>query len=154
MAVHEVGNDPFLDEKLSLTQHVVSFVTFESADEAYYFAACGNSSPATLLHWNSSTSKSYGTPSILEIINIPKYNPANPTHARLAELSEQCHQAAALGNTAALADLQAQVDAAAATLWNIDGPELAAIHQALEDMKKVKPGAKGIEEDTEEAEEE
>ncbi len=143
MTLHEIGPDPHLGEKLALTQHVVSFVNFESTDEAYYFAACGNSAPATLLHWNSSTSKSYGTPSILDIINIPKFKPGDDAHAALASLSEQCHQAAASGDATTLATLQAEVDLAAARLWGIDTAELAAIHLALEDMNKVKPGAKG-----------
>jgi len=138
MTLHEVGSDTYLGDKIALTQHVVSFVSFEDRDEALFFAACGNSSPVVLLHWQSATSKSYGIPSILETIAIPKFKPADDAHCALARLSEQCHQAAALGDAAALVPLQAQVDEAAAALWGITGPELAAIRQALDEMQKTK----------------
>ena len=135
-------------------QETHTFVGCESKDEAMYFSALFNSAPADLLVRCYSISKGFASAHVLESISIPRFKHDNLEHMQLADLSEQCHQAAALGNTAALADLQAQVDAAAATLWNIDGSELAAIHQALEDMKKVKPAAKAVEEDVEDGAEE
>ena len=137
-------------EKPALPDHTIVAVSCESGPEAHFICALLNSAPA------QSAATGYivlhPSPHVLEHIAIPKFQPSNLTHMRLAALSEQCHQAAAQGNAAALLDLQAQVDAAAAQLWGIDAPELAAIHQALEDMKKVKPGTKAAEEDEEEPE--
>lgn len=130
----------------------VVFIPCSDRTEAHFICATINSSPWRFVVNSSSVhgTGGFGSPNILDKAKVPTFDADNATHACLADLSEQCHKAAGVGNTAALLDLQAQVDAAAATLWGIDGPELAAIHQALEDMKKVKPAAKVVEDEDEE----
>jgi hypothetical protein len=39
-----------------------------------------------------------GSVHILEHIRIPRFDPNNPVHLRLAELSEQAHEAAKVGD--------------------------------------------------------
>ena len=131
MTLHEPMRDKLLGTKISLTQHVVSFVPFEGKEEALYFAGCGNSSVVTLLHWKSSTSKSYGQPHILKTIAIPRYNPNDRTHRLMVELSGRCHEAAANGQDEEIVGLERDVDKAAAGVWGITGDELKAIQDAL-----------------------
>jgi hypothetical protein len=134
MTLIKPHKDEFLGVKLPLTQHVVTLATFDSEKEAFFFTACGNSSPATLLHWNSSTSKSYGQPHILEMITIPKFNPKDKLHQRLAELSEKAHKAAGEGDDDTVKALEAEIDEAAAGLWGITEPELKEIQKTLKQM--------------------
>jgi hypothetical protein len=134
MAYMDGRRDKFLGKKLAVTQHVVSVVTFDNEDAALFFAAFGNSSPARLLHWNSSTGKSYGTPSILDTIGIPRFSPSNRTHRTISTLSAEAHAAAAASKEDQLRDIEEQIDQAAAELWVISPKELKAIQRALSNI--------------------
>lgn len=131
-------------EKPALPDHTIVAVSCESGPEAHYICALLNSAPA------QSAASGYivlhPSPHVLEHIAIPRFKPADPTHTLLADLSERCHEATAQGDEATLADLQAQVDRAAAQLWGIDDGELTAIQQALSEMQKIKPAAKATDE--------
>ncbi len=65
---------------------------------------------------------------------IPRFDPANPLHLRLAELSQQAHALAAAGDQAGLPAIEAQVDEAAAELWGISERELQEIRRSLEEL--------------------
>lgn len=127
-------SDPFLGERVPLTQHVVTFCSFENLVETFFFSACGNSSPATLLHSVSSTGKSFGQPLILGMIRIPKYSKSNKTHTRLAKLSRECHEAARKNKPNLIEQLEMEIDEGAASLWGITPAELKAIQKALDEM--------------------
>jgi hypothetical protein len=80
----------------------------------------------------------------LKVIGIPRFNPGNPIHTRLADLSQQAHALAAAGQTSEvsetsevsrrLAAVEAQVDEAAAELWGITDRELEEIRRSLEEL--------------------
>jgi len=127
-------------EKPVLPIETVVFIPFVDKTEAHFVCAIINSSPWRFVVNSSSVHSSggFGSPNILDKAKVPTFKPNDDAHCALAKLSEQCHQAAALGDAAALLPLQAQVDEAAAALWGITGPELAAIRQALDDMQKTK----------------
>ena len=127
-------DDPNLGPKVPLTQDVVTFCPFQSTDEAFFFSACGNSSPATLLHAVSSTGKSFGRPHILGKISIPRFKRTDDLHTLLAELSHQCHDSAQNGREDTIVELEAQIDEVAARMWGISGAGLKAIQGALADM--------------------
>jgi hypothetical protein len=124
-------SDRFLGPKPPLTQHVVTFASFDCADEALFFAACGNSSPAGLLHRSASTGKSYGQPHILRMIGIPRYNPADSRHRHLASLAGCCHEAAEAGAQDGIHDLEVEIDHLAAAMWGITPDELRSIRRSL-----------------------
>ena len=135
--------------KVVCPEHHVMAIPLQTAEEAHYICSVLMSAPVQLVVASYTTSTGIST-HVLENVALPKFKPADEAHTHLADLSEQCHAAAALGDAAALADLQAQVDRAAAALWNISGSELDAIQQALDDMKKTKKPGK--EPDMDEAE--
>ena len=137
MAVVRREKDEFLGSKVCLTQHVVSFVAFEGEEEAFYFSGCGNSSPATLLHWNSSTSKSYGQPHILETLRIPRYDPKDKSHVHIRDLAKRCHEAAIKDDVDAILAFEGQIDKEAAKLWGISDDELQNIREALEEARRM-----------------
>jgi hypothetical protein len=125
-----------------MTQHVVSLVPFDTEEEAYYFAAVGNSVIATIIHASSSTAKSYGAPHILKYIGIPKFNPKNKIHMDIVSLSKQCHAGAAKGDTQTLLKLEAEVDKTTAKMWGITDDELKAIQDAYNELDVLKHGGK------------
>ena len=131
MVVIEPFNHNLLGNKVIIPQHTVSFVPFETIDEAHYFCAVGNSTISTFIHKNYSTSKSYGSPHVLEYINIPKFDRRKKYHIELSELSKQAHQEALLGNFGKLREIEEQIDITTAALWEITDEEFNNIKDAL-----------------------
>jgi hypothetical protein len=115
--------------KPSLPDHTIIAVSCESGTEAYYLAGLLNSSPATV------TASAYivlhPSPHIMQSIAVPRYSRSDSDHARLAELSRQCHEVTARNNEDRVAELEAEIDEAAASLWGITAAELKAIQNAL-----------------------
>ena len=72
------------------------FVALGKKDEAHYLCACLNSSVVNLavVSHTQLGGKSFAQSNILEHIRIPRYNPGNSVHRRLAKLSQTAHQAA------------------------------------------------------------
>jgi hypothetical protein len=56
---------------------------------------------------------------ILERIRIPRFDPGNPVHGRLAELSKEAHAAAARGDAQGLRAIEAEIDQQAAQVWGL-----------------------------------
>ena len=125
-------DDPSLGRKVPLTQHVVTLCPFQSVEEAFFFSACGNSSPAVLLHSVSSTGKSFGRPLILRTIKIPRFDPKNSVHSKLTDLSRRCHAAKEHNRPEEIPGLEYEIDNAAARIWGITDAELKAIREALD----------------------
>ena len=138
--------------KVVCPEHHVMAISLQSQTEAHYICSVLMSAPVQLVVAAYTTTTGIST-HVLENVALPAFKAADPAHIHLADLSERCHHAAAQADAAALAALQADVDQAAAALWGIDGPELDAIRQALDEMRKVKPVAKGADEEEEAAEE-
>ena len=126
-------DDPSLGRKVPLTQHVVTLCPFQSVEEAFFFSACGNSSPAVLLHSVSSTGKSFGQPLVLRTVGIPRFNPKDSIHRSLADLSRRCHAAKEHNRQIEIPDLEYEIDNAAARIWGITDAELKAIREALDE---------------------
>jgi len=76
-------------------QETVTLVECPSANEAHYICALVNSSPFQFaaISYSQEGGKSMGSMHILEHIRIPRFDPNDPVHLRLAELSEQAHEA-------------------------------------------------------------
>jgi hypothetical protein len=64
-----------------------------SESEAHYLCAIINSKPVRdFVKSFSSAGRGFGTPSVMEHIAIPKFDPQNPLHQKLAEISKKCHK--------------------------------------------------------------
>ena len=112
-------------------QHVVTLVPAATAQSAHYLCAGLACSAAKLVAASYSTGKSFGAPHVLEHIKIPLFNPKDPTHRRLARLSQWAHKAAARGDADRITEIEAEIDEAAAELWGITARELKTIQKAL-----------------------
>lgn len=132
------GKDKVGDQK-------VIFVPFDDFEEAHYFCACVNSSPAF------SVIKGYialdASPHVLNYVNIPRFEKAHQPFKRLSELSQRCHTAAAKGETAEVTGLEAEIDKAVAKLWGITADELKSIQEAQAEAKSGRRGGDHEEDD-------
>jgi hypothetical protein len=130
-----------LGSKPVVPQHIVTLVASHSEREAHYICAVINSAPANFAAraYSQEGGKSFGTPHILEHIRIPLFDPKNPVHQRLAELSAQAHEAARRDDTLALTRLEAKVDRLAARLWGLTDQELAEVQRSLQELAAGEP---------------
>jgi hypothetical protein len=61
--------------------------------EAHYLCAIINSTPVrNFIKSFSSAGRGFGTPSVMENVGIPKFDPKNKIHQKLAGISQKCHQ--------------------------------------------------------------
>ncbi|MCX7998950.1 MAG: hypothetical protein N3A69_08375, partial [Leptospiraceae bacterium] len=71
----------------------VAFFPLENEKEAHYLCAIINSKPVRdFIKSFSSAGRGFGTPSVMEHVGIPKFDPKNSLHLRLAEISMECHK--------------------------------------------------------------
>ncbi|MGC8957639.1 MAG: Eco57I restriction-modification methylase domain-containing protein [Candidatus Kapaibacteriota bacterium] len=93
-------------------------VNFES--EAHYLCAIINSKPVRdFIKSFSSAGRGFGTPSVMEHIGIPKFDPQNPLHQKLSEISKKCHQLKAEGKDEEIEKLEKENDRLVAQLFGI-----------------------------------
>jgi len=133
--VTEPIEDKFLGMKTPLTQHVVSFVPFNDKDEAHYFSALMNSSIVSLISLTCFTGKGFGTPGLMDYINIPKYQNDNRVHKYLSRLSQDAHALAKTNDKIKLQGIERDIDISAAELWNISKKELESIQRSLKELQ-------------------
>ena len=132
-AVQELPNT-FVERTLPIPGPHTMFISLASPKECYYCVATFNSSPAQLII------ASYGittgiTTHIVNHVAVPRFDSDNELHIRLADLSQHCHEAAVEGLMDTVAELETEIDKAAAELWGITDSELQAIQDALKAMK-------------------
>jgi len=70
-----------------------ALIPTDNESEAHYLCAIINSNPVRdFIKSFSSAGRGFGTPSVMEHIGIPKFDPKNKLHQKLAEISKKCHQ--------------------------------------------------------------
>lgn len=110
-------------------------------DEAHYLCALVNSSLSAFLARASSVDggKGFGTPGVLEYLNLRRYEPGDPRHRELSELSRQAHRAVALGDDPRR--FEEPIDGLAADLSGVDAQSLVAIRDELAALSPRTTGA-------------
>ena len=133
MAAAVVGS---AEGKPIVPQETITLVPFSAQKEAQFVCAVTNSAPFNFAvqSYSQKGGKSFGTPSILQSIGIPQYDPEDPTHQALAEISEQAHKARATEDTERVREIEAEIDALAAQLWGLTDTELQEIQESLEEL--------------------
>jgi len=92
----------------------------DNESEAHYLCAIINSTPVRdFIKSFSSAGRGFGTPSVMEHVGIPKFDPKNPLHQKLAEISKQCHQLKAEGKDSEIARLEQENDNLVKQLFQI-----------------------------------
>jgi SAM-dependent methyltransferase len=98
--------------------------------EAHYLCATLNSSPIRLAVRGFFVETQIA-PHVIERLRIPRFDPKNPVHLRLAELSMQAHEAAKVSDGIRLREIETEIDLCAAKLWELGDDELRSIQQSL-----------------------
>jgi len=79
--------------KTGIPLHTTSFFATENEAEAHYLCAIINSKPVRdFIKSFSSAGRGFGTPSVMDHIGIPRFDPSNPVHLKIAEFSIKCHE--------------------------------------------------------------
>jgi len=121
------------DGKLVVPDHRLMLVDCLDENEAHYLCATLNSSPIRLAVRGFFVETQIA-PHVIERLRIPSFDRKNPVHLRLAELSEQAHEAAKVGDENRLREIEAEIDRWAAKLWNLSDSELLEIQQSLREL--------------------
>ncbi|MCI0564159.1 MAG: hypothetical protein MN733_37265, partial [Nitrososphaera sp.] len=116
-----------------LCVETATFVPFEGPEEAYYFAACLNSSPcrAVIESYSSKSTGSFGSPHVLTNVSIPKFQQIDRRHSRLVELSRNCHHVRKNDDWVQISALELEIDEIVANMFVISHKELVAIQEAI-----------------------
>lgn len=118
--------------KPALPDRTVIAVYCGSARKARYLAGLLNSAPVC------ATAAAYivlhPSPHVLQQIAVPRFNEKRTSHMRIADLSREGPLAAAKGESEGVAVLEAELDRAAAQLWDITESELRTIQDALTEI--------------------
>ena len=128
------------EQKCIVPDHKLMLIGCQSKKEAFYLAGVLNSAPITLAVWAFSISIQQTT-HITDQIAVPHFDAQNPTHTRLAALSQKAHQIAPkvyAGDANAqrrLAAIEARIDGLAAQLWGLTQAELEDIRRSLVELK-------------------
>lgn len=70
-----------------------SYFSTNDESEAHYLCAIINSVPVRdFIKSYSSAGRGFGTPSVMEHVGIPKFDPKDSLHQQLSEISKKCHQ--------------------------------------------------------------
>ena len=106
--------------KNAIPLDTTSFFATDNETEAHYLCAIINSNPVRdFIKSFSSAGRGFGTPSVMEHIGIPKFDPLNPLHQKLAEISKTCHQLKSEGNEKEIEKLEKKNDELVKKLFGI-----------------------------------
>ncbi len=118
------------DSLSTIPAHTIVLIPCKDCNEANYICALLNSSPCRLaVH---AYIVLHPDPHILDHIRIPRYDPNNPVHRELADLSRHAHIIVARGDTARLKQIEKKIDELAAQVWGLTEPEMDAIRHSLQ----------------------
>ena len=119
------------DGKPVVPNEKLMLVECASEQEAHYLCATLNSSPIRLAVRGFFVETQIA-PHVIERLSIPRFDPKNPVHLRLAELSEQAHEAAKVGDE--VREIEAEIDIWAAKIWGLSNDELREIQRSLKEL--------------------
>ena len=121
------------DSRIIVPDHTLVYISCESEEEAHFVSALMNSSPANFIVRGYVAL--HPSPHIMKYIRIPKFDPKDKLHVRLAGSSAACHAAIGSASDEEMAVLETANDELAAQLWNLSAPELKDIKNSLADLQ-------------------
>jgi hypothetical protein len=117
----------FDEPKPVITQEVVTEISMDSMDEAYFVCGYMNSSLASFISQSYATGKSRGSPSCMDFVNCPRYDALNPEHVEIRDAARRAVQGGgSVDDTAGI------IDAAVARMHHLDDAIAARLRELLE----------------------
>ncbi len=106
--------------KTIIPLETTALIGTDNENEAYYLCAIINSTPVRdFIKSFSSAGRGFGSPSVMEHVGIPKFDPKNKTHRELADISKKCHRLKTEGNDDEVAKLEKENDGLVKKLFGI-----------------------------------
>lgn len=97
--------------KILIPLETVTFFSTNNEAEAHYLCAIINSKPIReFIKSFSSSGRGFGSPSVMENVKIPKFDPNNELHQKLAQISKKCHQLKSEGKEKEIEKLEEEND--------------------------------------------
>ena len=107
--------------KIVIPTDTTSLFATDNEVEAHYLCAIINSTPVReFIKSYSSAGRGFGTPSVMNHVGIPKFNPKNTLHKKLAQISKILHQLKAKNELAKIPKLEKQNDELVRKLFGLD----------------------------------
>lgn len=106
--------------KIIVPLETTALIAAESEDEAHFLCAIINSVPLReFVKSFSSSGRGFGTSSVMEHVAIPKFDPQNTLHLKLAGLSKKLHELKSKGKENDLIELEKKNDELVRVLFKI-----------------------------------
>jgi len=127
-----------IGEKVTIPAHTVILVACQTEHEAHF--VCGLLASSLYRLAVNAYFVLHPSPHVLSNVRVPRFNKDDPIHQRIAVLSQQAHTIAPLayagdtGAQAQLAQIEAQIDEAAAALWGLTPAELEDVRASLVEL--------------------
>jgi len=104
--------------KTVVSTDTTSFIPIGRKEEAHYLCAILNSELVNdFISSFSAAGRGFGAPSVMENLAIPKFDPSNKIHQRLAELSEEAHNR--VKRNADISGIEKEINQEVKKLWSI-----------------------------------
>ena len=131
-AVLEPLETRLLGERSVVCQETCAMIAAASGDEAHYLAALLNSSLLGFLvqSHNVRGGKGFGSPGMLEYLNIRRFEPENADHQELAGLSREAHQTRLGGGE--LRSIEQAIDAKTALVYQMSPGDVQLVSEVVE----------------------
>ena len=106
--------------KIIIPFETTAFIPTNNKSEAHYLCSVINSNPVrNFIKSFSSAGRGFGTPSIMENVGIPQFDPQNVLHKKLAQISQKCHQLKIEGKEKEIEKLEQENDRLVESLFGI-----------------------------------
>jgi hypothetical protein len=119
-----------LGNRVVICDHKLMLVSFSNEDEAHYVCAVVNSSFARLIVASYTIETSIST-HILKHIMIHGFDPRNPLHIQLSNLSKNAHKLQSMQNAIELKEIEQRIDGVVATMYGISDQEANEVRKSL-----------------------
>jgi hypothetical protein len=125
--------------KVVVPDQTAYMTAFNAQEDAHFLCGIMNSAPVRLVY--AMQAYKHVSMSFVQNLNVPHFDPTNLIHCHLVALSQRAHELApaACGGDATAQDelrqVEAQVDVAAASLWDLNDDELAEIKRSLAELR-------------------
>jgi SAM-dependent methyltransferase len=108
--------------KTIIPLETTALIATNNESEAHYLCAIINSNPVRdFIKSFSSAGRGFGTPSVMQYVGIPKFNPKNTLHKNLAQISKILHQLKAKNELAKIPKLEEYNNKLVSKLFGIKG---------------------------------
>jgi hypothetical protein len=128
-SVVERVDDEALGPKTVIPDHKLMYIPFTTPDEAYYVASVLNSTPVRLVVASYTIETSMST-HIMKNVRVPDFNPTDPIHGELVQLSRTAHKSASKAQEGP-GKAEDRIDRLVASLYGLNEEELAAMKESL-----------------------